>query len=171
MSGVWAFFPIAHVQNSGALMLPTADILDTLNLLGAMIWTGGMVAVTVATVAARQTLEPQQQVRFFAALGRRYGVVSGAALAVFMVSGLIIAGDPADWTGTEAAIAALAVAAAALTVVGVINARAVQRLRSQVIEAGDRDSDPRLRSTRRTATVLRALIAVVTVAAVIVATL
>ena len=152
-------------------MIPAADILDSLNLLAAMIWTGGMVAVTVATVAARQTLEPKQQVRFFAALGRRYGIVSGAALAAFMVSGLILAGDPAEWTGTETAIAALTAAAAALTVVGVINARAVQRLRSQAIEAGDHDDDSRLRNTRRTATVLRALIALVTLAAVIVATI
>ena len=81
-------------------MIPAADILDSLNLLAAMIWAGGMVAVTVATVAARQTLEPKQQVRFFAALGRRYGIVSGAALAIFIVSGLAIAGDPAEWTGT-----------------------------------------------------------------------
>ena len=152
-------------------MIPAADILDSLNLLGAMIWTGGMVAVTVATVAARQTLEPKQQVSFFAALGRRYGIVSGAALAIFIVSGLVIAGDPAEWTSTETAIAALTAAAAALTVLGVINARAVQRLRSQAIATGDRDSDSRLRNTRRTATVLRVLIALVTLAAVLVATI
>ena len=156
---------------SAAPMIPAADILNSLNLLGAMIWTGGMVAVTVATIAARQTLEPKQQVSFFAALGRRYGIVSGAALAIFIVSGLVIAGDPADWTGTETAIAALTAAAAALTVLGVINARAVQRLRSQAIAAGDRDSDSRLRNTRRTATVLRVLIALVTLAAVLVATI
>lgn len=148
-----------------------AQILLTLNLLGAMVWTGGMVAVAVATIAARQTLEPDQQVRFFRALGRRYGVVAGLALVLFAATGAVLAGDPAGWTATETAVALLTAVVAALTVAGVINARAVQRLRAGAIERGETADDGRLRSARRTANALRGLIALVTLAAVIIATL
>lgn len=149
-----------------------AQFLLSLNVLAAMVWTGGMVAVAVATVAARQTLEPEQQVRFFRALGRRYGVVSGVALALFALSGLLLAGEPSGWSGTEIAVAALTLMAAALTVAGVINAREVQRLRAEQLEQGEDvvGGEPGLRRARRTANVLRALIALVTLSAVIVAT-
>lgn len=148
-----------------------AQLLFSLNLLAAMVWTGGMVAVALTTVAARQTLEADQQVRFFRALGRRYGVVSGLALALFAVTGFALAGDPSGWSGTEIAVAVLTAAVAGLTVAGVLNAREVQRLRAELLErADDRADDHRLQRARRTANVLRGLIAAVTLAAVIVAT-
>lgn len=152
-------------------MVPLADILDSLNVLSAMVWTGGLVAVTVATIAARHTLEPEQQVRFFAALGRRYAVVSGAALVLFIVSGLLLAGNPDEWTAAETAVAALTASAVLLTVVGVLNARTVQRLRSRAVGAGTAEHDPLLQRVQRRATALRVLIAAVTVAAVIAATI
>lgn len=152
-------------------MIPPAHILESLNLFAAMVWTGGLVAVTVATIAARHTLEPEQQVRFFAALGRRYAVVSGAALVLFIVSGMILAGDPGRWTAAESTVAALTALAALLTVVGVLNARTVQMLRSQAIGRGTVELDPRLQGAQRRATALRALIAVVTLAAVVAATI
>lgn len=146
------------------------DVLVFVALVVAMVWTGGMVAVTVATVAARETLGPAEQVRFFRALGRRYGTVSSAALLVFTLTGLALAGDPAGWTATQAAIAALTALTAALTVVGVINARAVQRLRARAL-ADPADAPPasRLRAAARTAAALRAAIGVVTLAAVLTA--
>ncbi len=152
------------------MLAQPAQILLSLNLLAAMVWTGGMVAVSVATVAARQTLEPDQQVRFFRALGRRYGVVSGLALVLFAVTGAVLAGSPGSWSATETAVAVLTAVVAALTVAGVINARAVQRLRAQALEGGGSGDDAGLRKARRTANVLRGLIALVTLAAVITAT-
>jgi hypothetical protein len=129
-----------------------------------------MVAVTVATVAARETLGAAQQVRFFRALGRRYGTVSSGALLVFVLTGLALAGDPADWSTTQATIAVLTVLTAALTVVGVINARAVQRLRARALaDPSDAPLASRLRTAARTAAALRAAIAVVTLAAVLTA--
>lgn len=151
---------------------PLAQILFSLNLLAAMVWTGGMVAVVVATIAARQTLEAEQQVRFFRALGRRYGVVSGLALALFAITGVALAGDPGGWSAAEATVAVLTVLVAALTVAGVLNARAVQRLRAAALarERDDSETEGRLRAARRTANALRGLIALVTLAAVLVAT-
>ena len=149
----------------------SAQILLTINLLAAMIWTGGLAAVAVAVVAARQTLEADEQIRFFRALGRRYGAVAGLALSVFAASGLALAGTPSDWTGAETAVAALTATVAGLTVAGVRNARAVQRLRAAALQQGeDGTEDVRLRNARRTAGALRAMIAVVTLAAVIAAT-
>lgn len=145
------------------------DVLYPLNLLAAMVWTGGMVAVTVATVAARRALEPAEQVRFFRALGRRYEIVASGALLVFAVTGVALAGRPSDWTGAESAVAALTALVAVLTIVGVLNARAVQRLRSQALAKSDDALDRRLRNAARTAAAVRILIAAVTLAAVITA--
>ena len=93
-----------------------------------------MVAVTVATTAARRTLGPEEQVRFFRALGRRYGITAGLALTIFAITGLALAGAPAGYTATQTAVAALTALIAALTAIGVINARAVQRLRAQALQ-------------------------------------
>lgn len=141
-----------------------------INLLAAMVWTGGMVGVTVATIAARAALAPAEQVHFFRALGRRYGVVAAVALLVFAATGLSLAGTPTDWTGTEAVVAALTVLVAALTAAGVRNARAVQRLRARALQdPDDAVLAARLHNVRRAATVLRALIAAATLAAVLIA--
>lgn len=139
-------------------------------LVASMVWTGGMVAVAVATVAARETLGPAEQVRFFRALGRRYGIVSSGALLIFALTGVALAGAPAGWTATQAAIAVLTALTAALTVVGVINARAVQRLRARALaDPSDAPLASRLRTAARAAAALRAAIAVVTLAAVLTA--
>jgi hypothetical protein len=126
-----------------------------------------MCAIAVAATAARSTLSAADQVRFFRALGRRYSVLSGSALAIFAVSGLALAGTPADWTATHAALAGLTALTAALTGVGVVNARAVQRVRAQALaEPADVSLAARLRALRRSAAVLRASIAIVTLSAV-----
>jgi len=127
-------------------------------------------ARTYQAVAARRTLAPAEQVRFFGALGRRYGIISGLALLVFAATGMGLAGDPSAWTGTETAVAILTVLVAALTVAGVLNAAPVQRVRSQALaDPVDAALGARLRSAARTAAALRVLIAAVTLAAVIVA--
>ena len=143
------------------------DVLVFLSILAAMIWTGGMCAIVVATVAARGTLAAAEQVRFFRALGRRYSVLSGGALATFAVSGLALAGSPAGWTGAHAAVAGLTALTAGLTGVGVINARAVQRARAQALaEPANGSLAARLRALRRSAALLRASIAGVTLGAI-----
>jgi uncharacterized membrane protein len=143
------------------------DVLVFVNILAAMIWTGGMCAIALATTAARGTLSAAEQVRFFRALGRRYSVLSGGALATFAVSGLALAGPPGEWTATQATVAGLTVLTAALTAVGVVNARAVQRVRAQALaEPEDVSLAARLRAVRRSAAVLRASIAVATLSAV-----
>jgi uncharacterized membrane protein len=145
------------------------DVLVFVNVLAAMIWTGGMFAVALATAAARGTLPPAEQMRFFRALGRRYSVLSGSALVTFAVSGFALAGNPDDWTATQRTVAGLTVLTALLTVVGVINARAVQRLRAQaLLEPSDVRLAVRLRRAGRSAVVLRSAIAVVTLSAVLV---
>jgi uncharacterized membrane protein len=146
------------------------DILVFLNLLAAMIWTGGMCAIAVTTAAARATLSPAEQIRFFRAVGRRYSVLSGGALATFAISGLSLAGTPGQWTAAQATVAGLTALTAALTVLGVINARAVQRLRAEALaDPADVRLDSRLHAARRSATVLRAAIAIVTLSAVLIA--
>lgn len=146
------------------------DLLVSVHLLAAMVWTGGMVAVAVATTAARRTLAPEDQVRFFRALGRRYGITAGLALTIFAITGLALAGAPTGYTATQTAVAALTALIAALTVIGVMNARTVQRLRAQALaDPADAPLASRLRTAARTATALRAAIAIVTLAALLTA--
>lgn len=127
-----------------------------------------MVAVTVASSAARQELAPAEQVRFFRTLGRRYGMTAGLALLIFALTGIPLAGAPSDWTATQSAVAALTASAALLTAIGVINARAVQRLRGRSLtDPADALLRGRLRRATRAATAMRAAIALVTLAAVV----
>jgi uncharacterized membrane protein len=148
----------------------TAQILLSLNVLAAMVWTGGLVAIAVSTIAARETMPAHRQVDFFRSLGRRWALVSGLALALFAVTGIGLAGAPGDWSSTERAVAALTLAVALLTLLGVRNARTVQRLRAQSLESRGR-AGSELERARRTANLLRGLIALATLAAVLVATL
>ena len=143
------------------------DVLRIVNLLAGIIWTGGLVAVAVATRAARSTLGERDQIEFLRAFGRLYGVVAGSALLLFAISGIALAGAPGGWSGSEVTLAVLTVLVAALTAVGVRNARLVGRLRTAAL-ADDAD-DAGLRSAARAAGVLRAAIAVVTLIAVVVA--
>jgi len=148
----------------------TGQILLSLNLLAAMVWTGGLVAIATSTLAARETLPAADQVGFFRSLGRRWALVSGLALALFAVTGIGLAGAPGDWSSTERAVAALTLAVALLTLLGVRNARAVQRLRARSLTPGE-GPGTELDGARRTAHLLRGLIALATLAAVLVATL
>jgi len=70
----------------------TAPLL-VLNLLAGAVWVGSLAALPVVARTARQTLEPQMQVTFFRALGRRYGVVGGGALVLAIATGAALLRD------------------------------------------------------------------------------
>lgn len=132
-------------------------------LLAGSVWVGGLVAI--ATVARAQ-LDRNAQVSFFRALGRRYGIVAAPALAVALGCGAALLGRR-GWDLGATAAALVAVALVACTVAGVLQARAMTRLRGRALE---RAGDPALaRGVRRGAAralVLRGLIGALTVALV-----
>ena len=135
------------------------------NLLAAAVWVGSLAALAVVTRVARETLDPATRVAFFRALGRRYGIVGGLALAIAIgTGGALLAGEP--WTAELSVLAGLTVALVLATALGVIQARRVNRLRER--HHGQAATEPvAIRASARRAGLLRAMIALLTVAIVV----
>ena len=139
----WAAMSIAVVS------LP----LVTITLLAMAIWTGGLVAIFVVARAASKTLETGQRIEFFRALGRSYGVVGMLALLVALVTGAILLRQH-PWNSVQVAAAIVAGALLAATVAGMLQARAMTRLRRRALAQGPthgRRAPPRRSARRRAA--------------------
>jgi len=135
----------------------TAPLL-VLNLLAGAVWVGSLAALAVVTRTARQTLEPQTQVAFFRALGRRYGVVGTGALVLAIATGAgLLSGR--RWSASLTVLVALTAALVLATALGMRQARRVNRLRQRGAAA--------LPQQARRAGLLRAAIAVLTLAIVV----
>ena len=139
----------------------------TVNLLAAAVWVGSLAALAVVTRVARKTLEPQTRVAFFRALGRRYGVVGGGALVIAIGTGAILLRDQ-DWTGALTVLTVLTAALVLATLLGIAQARHVNRLRASLHRDGAAavDAGAIARHAMR-AGILRAGIALLTLATVI----
>lgn len=142
----------------------------TVHLLADAIWVGGLVTLVVVSSAARKTLDEPSRVAFFRALGRRYGVVAGSALVVALATGWLLAGSPARWSGWLWAAVALSAALVVATIVGVVQARAITRLRQSALN-GPAGEAPGVALRRKVAAarLLRSAIALLTLAVVAVA--
>jgi uncharacterized membrane protein len=150
-------------------MTPSATagpVLVTVALLAACVWIGGFVAIAVVARVARSVLDPPARVAFFRSLGRSYGVVGGTALVVCLASGaLLLRGQP--WTATTSAAAGVAGAVVVATVAGVIQARAMTRLRRRALaDPGDPVLAASIRRRARSAAALRAAIGTLSIALV-----
>ena len=79
-------------------MFLAADLLvRSLHLIAAAIWAGGLVFLGLAAVASRRTLDAESRIRFFRAVGRRFAVVGGVALAVLIATGIDMGSDRHVW--------------------------------------------------------------------------
>lgn len=135
-----------------------------LNLLASAIWVGGLVAIAVVAQVARRTLDPSTRVAFFRRLGRAYGLVGGASLAVALGTGAALLPRPLGSGRNEAAIA-LAAALVVATIAGVRQARSITRLRVDALSRlRTPEMNERVRRATLRATVLRASIGSLTLA-------
>jgi uncharacterized membrane protein len=141
--------------------------LIALHALSASVWVGGLVAISVVARAATATLDPATRVAFFRTLGRSYGVVGSVALLAALATGaLLLRGH--RWDGLLVATAVVAAALLAATAVGIAQARAMTRLRRRALTgAGAAVLDPRIRRGAVLAGSLRATIALLTLALVV----
>ena len=132
-------------------------------LLATSIWIGGFVAIAIVARVARHELDLPTQIAFFRRLGRRYLVVGGGSLAVALASGgsLLALGD---WTPTKTVAVALGLTLTLATVVGVIQARDLTRIRARNLVAQNAASVEGERSAVARAALLRASIGALTVA-------
>ncbi len=141
-------------------MTTTATVsapLLVLNLLAGAVWVGSLVALALVTGTARRVLDPPAQVAFFRALGRRYALVGVSALVLAIATGgALVSGE--HWTASLTVLVALTAGLVVATFFGMRQARRVNRLRARQGEW----SRP-----ARTAGLLRAAIAALTLAIVI----
>lgn len=123
--------------------------------------------LAVVSQAASAALDADARIVLFRALGRRYGVVGSAALLVAIGIGLAMSWPPDQWNNLTSASVALAALLVIFTVFGMFQARAISRIRhdalrglgnSQLVSHGARSS-----------LVARGLIAVITLAIVMLA--
>ncbi|GAA0566953.1 hypothetical protein [Actinomadura livida] len=127
-------------------------------ILATSVWTGGFAAIAVVARVTARTLAPGDRVAFFRALGRAYGVIGSAALALALGSGaVLVAGRP--WDGVLVAAALVAAALVLTLLAGVVQARRMTRLRHGALaEPGDERRADLVRRGARGAGVLRAFI-------------
>lgn len=136
-------------------------------LLGTSVWVGGYVAIGVVAYAASSTLEVDQRVRFFRRLGRTYLPVGVGALAVAIGTGLALARHLHRSALLTAAIATMALLLTCLAV-AVAQARRLTLLRTCAIDAPDDSAlAARVRDTAVAATLLRALLGILSAALVV----
>ena len=151
-------------------MLATSAPLVAVELIATSIWVGGMVCLAIVAKAARGVLDESSQVAFFRAVGRRYGMVGTASLLIAIAASLALSLPPSSWSRTIDAAAVLASVLVVATIAGMMQARAMTALRRKLI-ANTRDSSTAvaLRRGRLLANGIRGLMALMTLAIVILA--
>lgn len=140
----------------------------SVELLACSVWVGGLVAIAVVARIARQQLDGAARIAFFRALGRRYLRVGGLALAVAYVDGAILLVG-SHWSGTKSALVTCAGLLLAVTAVGVAQARSLTRLRAATLAGDSRLGPADINRRARRAGLLRGLIAILSVALVVLA--
>jgi hypothetical protein len=131
---------------------------------------GSLVCLALVTSAARKVLDATSQVTLFRAIGRRYGIVGTAALLAAIGCGLALAWPPSTWSNTIAAAVALSGVLVLFTAAGMAQARAMTALRRRAVTApDDRAAADAVRRGRLLAGTLRATMALVTLAVLVLA--
>ena len=151
---------------AAALVLPSPAVtsLSAVLVLATAVWVGGLVAIFVVARVAHATLGAAERVTFFRGLGRAYGPVGGAALAVALASGATLAATR-PWTGPLTASAVTAAGLVAVTAAGVVQARRMTRLRQAALGApGSAGLTAAVRQGARNAATLRGAIAALSLA-------
>ena len=139
-----------------------------IELLAACVWVGSFVCLVLVTDAARKVLDGPSQVAFFRAVGRRYGIVGTLSLLAAIGVGLVLAWPPSASSGTMDAAVALAGALVLATAAGMVQARAMTRLRRRAMTAPeDHRAAAAVGRGRRLASGLRGLIGGLTLAIVV----
>lgn len=137
-------------------------VLPVLLILASSVWLGGATCLIVVARVTRAALSPADRVALFRQLGRRWGIVGTAALAVAYACGLILL-LAADWTALSTWLVGLGAALAIALAAGIVQARRMTRLRREPALSGS--AVPQGRS----ATVLRAGIVLLSVVMVVLA--
>jgi copper resistance protein D len=72
-----------------------------LHILGAAIWTGGLIFVGLAAGVSRRTLPEAVRIEFFRSLGFGFLVLAGVAAALLALSGNVLVDDFGGWEAVD----------------------------------------------------------------------
>lgn len=141
-------------------------ILTGLLIVAAAVWLGGLVVIFVVARVAKRTLAPADRIAFFRLLGRRYGVVGTAALAIALGTGAALLRSR-PWDGPLIATAATSAVLVLATALGMAQAHRMTAHRRAVLQRpADSGLQARVRRASRTATALRVAIGLCSIALV-----
>ena len=101
----------------------------TVHLIAFAIWVGNLVALPITVRLLRPLADPKLQAAYFPKMGRAFGIVGTAALVVAILSGAILAGAPGEWSGAVLGALVTGLVVLAITMVAMVQARRVGRLR------------------------------------------
>lgn len=143
-------------------------MLITIALLAGSIWIGSMVSLVVVSNIAKRVLEPAARVQLFRGVGRAYGMVGTGSLVVAIVTGILLAGSPSNWTATTTAAVVLSGVLVVLTALGMAQARRMTVVRRRAITSPeDTDAADAVRRGARTAGLVRGSMGICTLAIVV----
>jgi len=149
-------------------MFAARTALIALEILVASVWIGSLVCLALVSNAARHALEPPARVALFRRVGRVYGVVGSASLFVGICGGAALAWPPSQFGGTVSAALGLSVVLGGITIVGMLQARRMTKLRLRVIKSpGDPIAVEQLRRRAALAGALRGTMALLTLVVVV----
>lgn len=141
----------------------TNAILAGLLVFATSVWVGGLIAIAVVARVAARILEPVERVAFFRSLGRSYGIVGTLALALAYGTGAALVYGRA-WSGMLIAAVVLAAVLAATLAIGIVQARRMTRLRTQLLDTSDDAGAVQVHRGAARAAALRGLIALLSLA-------
>lgn len=137
-------------------------------MMAVSIWVGGMVCIAIVARVARDALDEVARVTFFRSLGRRYAMVGTTSLLVAIAAGLVLSWSSLSSSRTIDAALSLAGILLVVTIFGMRQARAMTTLRRIMIaNPADNSVANSLHRGRRLANAIRGLMALVTLAIVI----
>ena len=152
----------------------------SLHLIGAAVWTGGLVFLGVAAAVARRTIPAGERIAFFRILGRRFAVVAAVSAAAIAATGIDMAIDRlASWSALVdtsygrilmAKIVLFALVLAEAAVHSLVLGPRLGRLRAALLDApSDTLLQARVRRTAAVSGVVSALMLAQTIAILVLA--
>lgn len=137
-------------------------------LLATSIWVGGLVVVAVVAQVTHRTLSTADRVATFRGIGRLYGPFAGCALVIALGLGLFLVRG--QWHGGLFVLTCVVAGCLlAVTAIGVVQARAMTRLRSEESDLPVVSAATGIRIVRggRRAAILRGGIGILTLALIV----
>jgi len=109
----------------------------SLHLIAAAVFVGGVVFLGIAATAARGTVSPRERIALFRAIGRRFLVLAGVALALLIATGADMAADGAYGERLRQKLGVVAIAVALIAFHSFIQGPALSRLRERALDRPD----------------------------------